>query len=96
VARCATVRPGPEECRPQVSTPLTRSVLTSGRGLPRARCAGQRGTPPGGGQVARCATERPGLEECRPRVIPDLYHYPAERELTEAEPAGGRRPGGTW
>ena len=24
------------------------------------------------------------------------YHYPAERELTEAEPAGGRRPGGTW
>jgi hypothetical protein len=26
----------------------------------------------------------------------DLYHYPAERELTEAEPAGGRRLGGTW
>ena len=68
---------------------------SSGRGLLRARRAGQRGTSPGGGQVARCATVRPGLGECRPRVTLDTYHHPAERELTEAEPAGGRRPGGT-
>ena len=26
----------------------------------------------------------------------DSHHYPAERELTEAEPTGGRRPGGAW
>ena len=92
MARCATVRPGPEECRPRVLTPHTHSVLTSGRGLPRARRAGQRGTPPGGGRVARCATERPGLEECRPRVILDLYHYPAERSSRRPSPrgAGGR------